>query len=613
MPKMVIYQLLPRLFGNAKACCIPYGSMEENGVGKFADINIAALSAIKRLCVTHIWLTGILEHASTTPYPSEGIPASEPSLVKGRAGSPFAIRDYYDVSPDLACDVPRRMEEFIALVERCHSTGLKVIIDFIPNHLFRQYASDSKPVGVVDFGANDNPQLAFSPQNNFYYLPGTSFATPSQAGECAAPVQASVAEILSTPSFLMYECAAPVQASVAEILSTPSQAGECAAPSYSETPARATGNDCFVPNPTPDDWYETVKLNYGVDIQHNGMQYFDPVPDTWHKMLDVLSFWAAKGVDGFRCDMAEMAPAPFWEWVIPQIKACNNSPIFIAEIYNPASYRDYIKSGFDYLYDKVGLYDTLRAVSCGNAPASDISRCWQRLGDLQPFMLNFLENHDEQRIASSFFLGDPLKAIPALVVSTCLNTTPFMLYAGQEFGERGMDCEGFSGVDGRTSIFDYWCIDTQRRFNNLGKYNEEHLSAAENRLYNLYIKLFSLLSSSPALHFGATFDLSYANQNHAGFNPCTHFAFIRHTKTPQAETLMIAVNFSDTPADLRIIIPDHAFAFLEIPDGVARAAQVAFTTEPEPPQQTSGGCTMSSAMPFPLSIPAHGAVIKRII
>ena len=562
MSKVVIYQLLPRLFGNTKSDCIPNGSMKENGSGKFDDITVEALTAIKRLSVTHIWLTGVLEHASTTAYPEIDVPSSEPSLVKGKAGSPYAIRDYYDVSPDLANDVSRRMEEFLRLVERCHSIELKVIIDFVPNHVSRQYVSDAKPVGVEDFGAKDNSYLAFSPQNNFYYLPKTRFTSPVQSA-------------------------------------------------HSEEPAKATGNDCFVPNPAISDWYETVKLNYGVDLQHGGEDHFDPIPDTWYKMLDVLSFWTDKGVDGFRCDMAEMVPSAFWTWVIPQIKKRETSPIFLAEIYKPYLYRGYVKSGFDYLYDKVGLYDTLREVLCGTRPASDVSCCWQRLGDLQPFMLNFLENHDEQRITSDFFLGNPLKSIPALVVSSCLNTAPFLLYAGQEFGERGMDHEGFSGVDGRTSIFDYWSMDTLRRFNNAGKWNEYLLSDEEKQIYALYLRLFSLISSSFAIDNGATFDLGYANQNCTGFNTEKHFAFLRHAKTPVKETLLIVANFGDTPSNLRITIPPHAFEFLEIPDGVVHAEQIPFTTEPETPHQISG-IYLSSTAPFPVAISAFGAVILKL-
>ena len=506
--KPVIYQLLPRLFGNTNRACIPNGSIQENGAGKFNDINSAALTAIKRLNVTHIWLTGILAHATTTDYTPFGLSPVDPSLVKGKAGSPYAIRDYYDVSPDLAVEVPNRMAEFTALVERCHTQGLKVIIDFIPNHVFRQYHSG--------LGKNDNPQIAFSPQNNFYYLPDTCFLPP-------------------VPS------------------------------SYREKPAKVTGNDCFVPNPSINDWYETVKLNYGVDMQQGGVSHFDPIPDTWHQMREVLSFWAAKGVDGFRCDMAEMVPDAFWAWVIPQIKATSNHPLFIAEIYRPELYRTFLKSGFDYLYDKVGLYDTLKAVLRGERPAADITHCWQQLGDLQPYMLNFLENHDEQRIASDFFMGDGFKALPALLVSMCLHNAPFMLYMGQEFGERGMDGEGFSGVDGRTSIFDYWSVGSLKRFCNDGKFNTEKLTDSERRLYSLYSQLCAVVAAHPALATGDTYDLVYANRHHNRFNPDKHFAFLRHLSGSEGEVLLIAVNFCDQPADIEVIIPPHAFEHLRIP------------------------------------------------
>ena len=585
MSKMIIYQLLPRLFGNENPACVHNGSLQQNGVGKFAHINEAALKAIKRLQVTHIWFTGILEHATTTDYSGYGIESVDPALVKGKAGSPYAVRDYYDVSPDLAIEVPKRMDEFSALVERCHKSDLKVMIDFVPNHLFRQYASDAKPVGVNDFGAHDNPQLAFSPQNNFYYLAGT---------QLVLPVTGSAVE-------------------------------ESSSIDYVEKPAKATGNDCFTNKPALTDWYETVKLNYGVDIQHGGAAFFDPIPDTWRKMLDILLFWADKGVDGFRCDMAEMVPPPFWAWAIPQVKAFKNI-VFIAEIYKPERYLSYINSGFDYLYDKVGLYDTLKSVSRAERPASDISMCWQRLGELQPLMLHFLENHDEQRIASHFFLSDGYRAIPALVVSTCLNTAPFMLYAGQEFGERGMDSEGFSTLDGRTSIFDYWSVDTLRRFFNSGRCNVALLSESERQLYHLYIKLFSLLSSSPAIDSGATYDLTYDHLNRPHFDPHRHFAFLRHTHTPVEETLLIAVNFGESAADLRIHIPEHAFEHLHIPDHtllpdtILFDAQTTVLFDPKTEERTeappclcntSDPPALSSATPFPLFLPPFGAKILR--
>lgn len=78
-----------------------------------------------------------------------------------------------------------------------------------------------------------------------------------------------------------------------------------AAEAYKEYPAKATGNNRFDAYPNINDWYETVKLNYGIDYQNGNTPHFNPIPDTWTKMLDILLFWAGKNIDGFRCDMAE--------------------------------------------------------------------------------------------------------------------------------------------------------------------------------------------------------------------------------------------------------------------------------------------------------------------
>ncbi len=315
---------------------------------------------------THIWYTGVLEHASKTDYSAYGIQKDHPDVIKGNAGSPYAIRDYYDVSPDLANDVNSRMAEFEALIERTQKNGMKVIIDFVPNHVARQYHSDARPKKAEDFGIDDDTSVFFDPDNNFYYIP-------------------------DQPLELQFEV----------------QQGDDA---YKEFPAKATGNDCFNNKPGITDWYETVKLNYGVNYNNGHSTSFTPIPDTWLKMRDILLYWTAKGVDGFRCDMAEMVPVEFWNWVIPKVKSKKKSLIFIAEVYNPSQYQNYVHWGlFDYLYDKVDLYDTLRDVICGHKPASEITFCWQRIDGLQPKMLNFLENHDEQRIASDFLRGMPLK------------------------------------------------------------------------------------------------------------------------------------------------------------------------------------------------------------
>ncbi len=519
MEKFIIYQVFTRLFGNQSIPAKQNGSIEDNGCGKMADFTTKALKEIKKLGATHIWYTGIIEHATQTDYSAYGIPTDHPAMVKGKAGSPYAIKDYYDVDPDLAKKVPNRMKEFADLVNRTHRAGLRVIIDFVPNHVARQYRSTAKPTGVEDLGENDNTDMAFSPMNNFYYIPRTRLEA----------------------SFDMKQDADQP---------------------YCEMPAKATGNNRFDAWPNINDWYETVKLNYGVDYCGGGACHFEPVPDTWHKMKDILLFWAAKEIDGFRCDMAEMVPVEFWEWVIPQVKAQYPKIIFIAEVYNPNEYYDYLNRGhFDYLYDKVGLYDTLRAVTCGNASATAITSCWQRLGDIQNRMLNFLENHDEQRLASDYFAGNGRNGVPAMIVSACMNTNPFMLYFGQELGERGMDCEGYSGRDGRTTIFDYWSVETIRRWNNGGAFDDALLNEDEKYLRNFYARLLNLCTQESALAKGNFFDLMYVNRGNWNFNEHKQYAFMRKYED---DLLLIVANFDHIPVQTSLNIPQHAFDYLKI-------------------------------------------------
>ena len=507
MAKMIIYQLLPRLFSNFNAARKNNGSIEDNGCGKFNLITPKVLRELKHLGASHIWYTGVLEHATQTDYTRYGIRKDHDAIVKGKAGSPYAITDYYDIDPDLAVDVEKRMQEFEALIERTHKAGMKVIIDFVPNHVARQYHSICKPEGVKDLGEDDNPQMGFDPQNNFYYCPGQRF----------------------TPYFDLYR-------------------GE--SEPYIEEPAKATGNDCFHNAPGMNDWYETVKLNYGVDYYAGGVGHFNPIPDTWNKMTDILLFWAKKGVDGFRCDMAEMVPAAFWQWATDKVKFRYPEKIFIGEVYNPAEYRNYLAAGFDYLYDKVGMYDTIREVIRGNQSTHAITSAWQQTDDIRNHMLYFLENHDEQRIASSFFAGDARKGIPGLIVSALLQQNPLMIYFGQEYGERGMDKEGFSGHDGRTTIFDYWSVDTIVRA--FGR----KLTKDEKVLTNIYNKVMNIACTEKAVTDGVSFDLMYVNgQYHR------QYAFLRKAGS---EVLLMAVNFDDLPQTMNVTIPAHAFDYLNL-------------------------------------------------
>lgn len=553
MAKVIIYQIFTRLFGNRVEDCRKGGTLAENGCGKMNDFDAATLRRIKSLGITHVWYTGVIRHATVTDYSVHGIPRQHPAVVKGKAGSPYAITDYYDIDPDIAVDVDKRMSEFEALVKRTHKAGMKVIIDFVPNHVARQYRSVCKPEGVRDLGEDDDRNMHFSTENNFYYCWGQPF-------EADIDLHCGEAE------------------------------------AYSEVPARATGNDCFGNRPGRNDWYETVKLNYGVDYCDAGgrSEHFCPIPDTWNKMTDILLFWAAKGVDGFRCDMAEMVPVAFWAWATDKVKYRYPDIKFIGEVYNPEQYRSYINAGFDWLYDKVGMYDCVRDVICGRRRAGDITSQWQATDDIGGNMLYFLENHDEQRIGSDFFAGDGRKGIPGLIVSALMRQNPVMVYAGQEFGEHGMDEEGFSGRDGRTTIFDYWTVLAI----NHGYFNRRKLTKEEKALEQVYSKILNIALTESAVTDGLFYDLMYRNEA-IGDNVYT---FLRKSGN---ELLVIAANFSGNVADCGIVIPRHACEFLGIGESVHEGVEL-----------LSGDkdvFNIVSDSAVSVSIPANGGVVWKII
>ena len=517
MGKVIIYQMLPRLWGNVGGKNIKNGTLKDNGCGKFSSIDTISLEYLRSLGVSHVWYTGIIRHA--TAEDSAGCTPSSADWVKGRAGSPYSITDYYDVNPYLADEPENRMEEFHKLVERTHAAGLKVIIDFVPNHVARDYgrfaAAHPAPTGMAALGESDDKSVHWKDSNDFFYYPGIPLALPIQNQ------------------------------------------------TYMEMPAMASGNS-YTSSPGVNDWYDTIKLNY-----------CDTHTETWEKMYDIVNFWAGQGVDGFRCDMVELVPPAFFKWLISRIKKDRPDLLFVAEVYQKTLYSKYIREiGFDLLYDKSGIYDTLRAIVEKNAkdsgvPVEDwqsakrITWNWQSLGDLQPYMLNFLENHDEQRFASDFFGCDARNSYAALYTALYLNNAPFMLYAGEEVGERGMDNEGFSGRDGRTSIFDWWAPSSLTRLYKYIHGEKEALTPEEESMLDAYRKALKFAAEDNAVSKGTFYDLCYCNYASDGFNPDRHFAFLRDYED---ETLLIVCNFSKNDADMKISIPEHAFSWMKMPE-----------------------------------------------
>jgi len=523
--KINVYQVFTRLFGNTNDTNKAWGTLEDNGVGKFNDFSDEALKAIKDLGISHIWYTGVLHHAMVTDYSAIGIPGDDPDVVKGRAGSPYSIKDYYNVNPDLAADPGQRMEEFEALIERTHKHGMKVIIDIVPNHVARVYHSVTNPPGVEDFGASDDLSREYLKNNNFYYIPGQPFRVPEWRDGY-------------------------------QVLGGEDHPG--ADGYFNENPAKWTGNGSRSPQPDMNDWYEAVKINFGVNPE--GKNDFDAlpagyenepyhvhhtywkdkqVPDSWVKYRDIALYWLDKGVDGFRYDMAEMVPVEFWSYLNSSIKMVKPDAFLLAEIYQPQIYRDYIRKGkMDYLYDKVQLYDSLKAIMQGHGSTDAIVHIQNELADIEHHMLHFLENHDEQRIASPGFAGDARFGKPAMVVSATIGSSPTMLYFGQDVGEPGSEEPGF-GAPTRTSIYDYIGVPHHQRWMNGGEFDGAGLSNTEKGLHDFYTTLLNFTMSSEALMGDYKEIHSFNRENTMWYNDRV-FSFARWKGE---ERLIIVVNF----------------------------------------------------------------------
>ena len=548
--KEVIYQVFTRLFGNTNTNNKPWGTLEENGVGKFNDFTDKALAEIKDLGVTHIWYTGVPHHDVITDYTKYGISNDDPDIVKGRAGSPYAVKDYYNVNPDLAENVENRLQEFEALIERSHNAGLKVLIDIVPNHVARNYQSLTNPEGTTDFGAEDDTSVTYAVNNNFYYNPGEPFKVPNWENG--------------------YQPLGGENHKKADS-------------KFEEIPAKWTGNGSRASQPKMNDWYETVKVNYGINPE--GKKDFDElpegfdnedynahynfwknktVPSSWIKFKDIALYWTAKGVDGFRFDMAEMVPVEFWSYMNSHIKMQNPDAFLLAEVYQPHLYRDYIKKGkMDYLYDKVQLYDTLKHVMQGHGSTYNIPPIQEDLKDIEHHMLHFLENHDEQRIASPDFAGNAEKGKPAMVVSATISTSPTMVYFGQEFGEKAEEDLGF-GDPTRTSIFDYGSVPSVVRWVNNKQFDGGQSTEAEKTLRDFYKRLLNFTITSDAL-MGAYQDLQHYNQQHTEWYNDKVLSFARWSED---EKLIVISNFNaENTYGFELQLPEDLVSKLELKNG----------------------------------------------
>jgi len=548
--KKVIYQVFTRLFGNENTSNKPWGTIEENGVGKFDDFTDEALKEIKKLGITHIWYTGVLHHAMVTDYSSYGISNDDPDVVKGRAGSPYAVKDYYNVDPDMAVNPVNRMQEFEALVKRTHSQGMKVIIDIVPNHIARKYEGSNNPEGVYDFGANDDTSATYKKDNNFYYIPGEAFQVP-QWNDGYLPLGGELHPLVNGK--------------------------------FDENPAKWTGNGSRLSRPDQNDWYETIKINYGIKpdgskdfenlpegydkkdhLEHHNFWKNKAVPDSWKKFRDIAHFWLEKGVDGLRYDMAEMVPVEFWSFLNSSIKVKYPEALILAEVYNPAQYRDYIFLGkMDYLYDKVGFYDSIKHVMQGHGWTDHLPIVQKEVNDIEHHMLHFLENHDEQRIASPDFAGAADKGKPAMVVSTTISTSPTLLYFAQELGEPGAESAGF-GSPTRTSIFDYIGVPSLQRWMNHKKFDGAQLSKQEEELRSFYQKLLTFTVQSDAL-MGNYQEIHFYNKDQ---NPNYDHRIFSFSRWSDNEQLIIISNFDESKYyDLDLIIPEGLISKWQLENG----------------------------------------------
>ena len=536
----IIYQLFVRHFSNCEEAGVEWGSIDQNGCGKFNQISEEALESLAHLGVTHIWLTGVLRHATQTSY--DQLPSQEQTIVKGIAGSPYAVVDYFDVDPDLAENVNDRLVEFASLMIRCRKFGLIPLIDFIPNHVSRAYHSEHH-----DFGEGDDHKTFFNKNQGYYYLqPDPSIPAP--------PLKLPDGYFSGEKDF-----------------------------------GRVTGNNCVSWAPSPFDWYETIKLNYGYDFVAglgslhslpHWLSLKDDVPRTWQIMDDVITFWQKLGIGGFRCDMAHMIPMDFWKWEISRARVRMPGVFFIAEAYNDNMKTTFgdptealIDAGFEGVYD-ADAYHLAKAVYENGAWANDFDRLFNRPTMMQRHGVRYIENHDEVRVSSPKAwagIGDKI-IISMMTLLYASSQAPILLYNGQEVGEKAEGPGGFGGNDGKTSIFDYTHLNQLQLWVAKGKFDGSSMGEREKEIHHLHSRILKVMSH-PAMVDGEFYGLNWANMQNMTFGrepgetSSGHWVYAMLRKDPHSKKcLMIVCNLSPTLNfyNLKVYIPRNALDWCQL-------------------------------------------------
>jgi glycosidase len=246
----------------------------------------------------------------------------------------------------------------------------------------------------------------------------------------------------------------------------------------------------------------------------------------------------------------------------------------------------------DYLYDKVELYDSIKHIMQGHGWTDHIPVVQEGLKDIEHHMLHFLENHDEQRIASPEFAGSALKGKPAMTVSATISSSPTLIYFGQEVGEPGAEDAGY-GKPSRTSIFDYVGVPYFQRWVNDKSYDGGQLSIEEKDLRDFYMRLLNFTINSDAL-LGTYADIHTYNRQHTQNYNHRVYSFVRWS---DSEKLLVVSNFdADESHQFELVIPKELIAKWALKDGSYDMMDMLYQTHIAPLVVLKGEGTIKIAL-----------------